>query len=276
MTIKNLVSTQWLHKHLQDEGLVVLYTQMDNPVTGVKETSPGSYIPGSVFFDFECVFCDRSSNWPHSIPSSEEFSKELAKLGVSKDNVVVVYDNKGVYSSPRVWWMLRSMGVDRVYVLNGGLPKWQKENLICEPSLKEGQPVEEKKLNYHLSFFITAEQILDKQDKLQVLDARSRGRFYGTAPEPRKGLRSGHIPGSYTLPFTDIINGTELKSFSELTDIFESLDIQDDEPLVFSCGSGVTACILALAASEIGYTNLSVYDGSWSEWGAREDLPVEL
>ncbi|MFT2090809.1 sulfurtransferase [Paraglaciecola sp. 2405UD69-4] len=276
MKNNNLVSTEWLQDHLVDENIVVLYTQMDNPVTGEKDTPPLGYIPNSVFFDFETVFCDTESKWPHTMLSETRFSQELGKLGLCSDCLVVVYDNKGIYSSPRVWWMLRSMGFEQVYVLDGGLPKWLKEGRDFHKSLSTRKPVKQVSVSQNSGFFISAENILKDHHSLQILDARSQGRFYGTAPEPREGLRSGHAPGAINLPFTDLVDGAELKSTAELTSIFESLNLALDEQLVFSCGSGVTACILALAASQVGYQNLVVYDGSWAEWGAREELPVVL
>lgn len=272
----NLVTSQWLKDNIHQPKLVVLYTQMDNPVTGENPSRPVAYIPHSIFFDFEKMFCNTASNLPHTMPSETRFTEGAQKLGIDNDSLIVIYDNKGIYCAPRVWWMLKSMGHHHVYVLDGGLPNWLRANMPTQPQLVATGKSGNFLAKYNSHYFISADNIIQQLTALSVVDARSTGRFKGTQAEPRHGLRSGHIPTSVNLPFTVCLEDTEFKSATKLKRIFSELGLTVDKYLVFSCGSGVTACILALAATEAGYTNIAVYDGSWSEWGARADLPVEL
>lgn len=272
----NMVNSQWLHEHIEQPNVVVLYTQMANPVTAEIDNSPVAYIPRSIFFDFENVFCETDSSLPHTMPSETNFTQSARNLGIDQDSVIVIYDNKGIYCAPRVWWMFKSMGHQHVYILNGGLPEWLAQNM---PAVS--QPISRSKrgnfnAKFDKNFFLSADEIIQQLANITLLDARSEGRFNGTQPEPRIGLRSGHIATSINLPFQQCLEGTVLRSSTQLKDIFSEYVLTQDRSLVFSCGSGVTACILALAATEAGYTKLAVYDGSWSEWGARLDLPVEL
>ena len=209
------------------------------------------------------------------MPNEKIFSEGAQKLGINHDSIIVIYDNKGIYCAPRVWWMFKSMGHPNVYVLNGGLPNWLSQNMPTVPQLVSARKSGGFQAKFNSKHFISADNIIVQLINITVLDARSAGRFNGTQAEPRIGLRSGHVPTSINLPFARCIEGSNLKSCAELKVIFSECLLSFDGFLVFSCGSGVTACILALAATEAGYTEMAVYDGSWSEWGARKDLPVE-
>jgi thiosulfate/3-mercaptopyruvate sulfurtransferase len=271
----NIVTSQWLEDNIDQPNLIVLYTQMDNPVTGKTDSNPVAYVPNSIFFDFENVFCDADAGLPHTMPSETSFTEYAQKLGIDNNSIIIIYDNKGIYCAPRVWWMFKSMGHPHVYILNGGLPNWLAQNMPTESQLILGRKYGDFNAKLYKKHFISANEIIHNLTDITLLDARSAGRFDGTQPEPRVGLRSGHIPTSINLPFQLCLKDTLLKSSQELKTVFAKWDLTVDRFLVFSCGSGVTACILALAATEAGYTRLAVYDGSWCEWGARLDLPVE-
>ncbi len=212
------------------------------------------------------------------LPNSEQFEQTARKLGINRKSTVVVYDAMGIFSSPRAWWMFKVMGHENVFVLDGGLIKWIETEYRTDtgymPVASEGDFCS----NYRPEKVFSAKMVLVNldNDKIQILDARSKARFYAEEPEPRKGLRGGHIPGSTSLPFSEVLDHGYFKNKPELTSLFESVLKQGTKQLLFTCGSGVTACILALAADECGYTDYVVYDGSWSEWGTSDFLPAEI
>jgi thiosulfate/3-mercaptopyruvate sulfurtransferase len=270
-----LVSVDWLAEHLHQPNLVVLDASLP-PIGKQDAPKETSKIPTAVFFDIENVFSDSHSHLPHTMLSPEEFTHKAQNLGIHQDSLIVVYDTVGVYSSPRAWWMFRAMGHQQVFVLNGGLPAWKQAELKCEPIdsttiRKSGNFI----ADYQSNLFKNAQDILTAlEDTSQlIIDARSEDRFLGKVAEPRAGLRRGHIPHAVNLPFSTIIEGNFMLDKSSLTHIYADL-VGEEKALVFSCGSGVTACILALGAEVAGYSTLSVYDGSWSEWGLPSDLPI--
>ncbi|WP_166422841.1 sulfurtransferase [Paraglaciecola sp. 20A4] len=271
-----LVSPFWLNQHIDDANLVLFMSTMNVITTGEPEAAPSGYIPHAQLFDFEHQVCDKTSSLPHTMPSPEVFQQEVRKLGVNNDSVVVIYDNQGVFSAPRVWWMFKCMGHKHVYVLNGGFPAWQKNGFTSDACLTNTTLLGDFISNYRADLIVGSEQVLaalSATDK-KVIDARSSERFFGKVEEPRAHLRSGHMPNACNLPFNHCVDKGKLINDSVIRKKFEALKISKNQTLIFSCGSGVTACVLALAAHEAGYEKLSVYDGSWSEWGADNGLPV--
>lgn len=259
-----LVTATWLAAHLGQPGLVVLDASLRNHSKGESQ------IPGSQTFDIDGNFSDKSSPLPHTLPSAEAFAREVRALGINRDDFIVVYDRAGIYSSPRARWMFRAMGHDAVAVLDGGFPAWERAGLPVEPRKDVTRPLGNFEARFRPQMVRNAEQVSRALNDPQqvVLDARSAGRFRGVEPEPRAGLRPGHMPNARNLPFTEVLSQGHLKPVDELKPLFLSLA---ESRLIFSCGSGVTACIIALAAEAAGCSDLAVYDGSWSEWG----LPAE-
>jgi thiosulfate/3-mercaptopyruvate sulfurtransferase len=264
----SLISVQFLKDNLQAQNLIILDASM-KPVGKVAASTVETdvYIPGSLRFDFDNEIRDHNTSLPHMMPSAEFFTEEVQRMGIHQDSAIVVYDRIGIYSSPRAWWMFRAMGHTQVAVLDGGLPAWIAAGFETVPQLREkpaqrgnfiAQPV--------AGAFVDADDVMNalNDTNYRVLDARSAGRFKGLEPEPREGLRPGHMPNAFNIPYTSMLENGMLKDNMSLRSMFEACK---NKKMIFSCGSGATACVLALAAEQAGYQDLSVYDGSWSEWG---------
>lgn len=275
---QSLVSTEWLGRHLQapDVRVVDASWHMPHLNRDAKAEFRAEHIPGAVYFDIDEI-ADTDNPLPHMLPSAEKFSSRCRKLGLGDGVRIVVYDSTGCTAASRVWWMFRVFGHEDVSVLDGGLPKWKAEERPIDnlPDLPR-----ERHLSARFNSFLVRdlEQMTANltSHREQVLDARSAGRFTGTDPEPRAGLRGGHIPGSLNLPYVDLLkpDGT-FKDADTLRSLFEGAGIDMKQPVVTSCGSGVTACVLALGLHLVGHRQTAVYDGSWTEWGGRQDTPVE-
>lgn len=275
---KTLVSTDWLAKHLRDPDLRVLDGSWFLPGSGrnPKAEYDAAHIPGARFFDIDEI-ADLRSELPHMAPPPEKFISRMRAMGVGDGHQVVVYDSMGIFSAARVWWTFRLMGKTDVAVLDGGFPKWQAEGREVEdmPPIVRDRHMTVSRQN-HLVKDVTQVAHAAKLAEAEIIDARSAARFRGEAPEPRPGLRSGHIPGSKNLPFAEVLNadGT-MKPPAALKAIFEAAGVDLTKPAITTCGSGVTAAVLSLALERIGHRNHALYDGSWAEWGMYDDLRVE-
>lgn len=275
---RTLVSTDWLARHLNDPDLRILDASWYLPDAGrnARAEYEAGHIPGARFFDIDEI-SDQRSALPHMAPPPEKFISRMRAMGVGDGHQVVVYDGAGLFSAARVWWLFRLMGKQDVAVLNGGLPKWQAEGRALEdmaPVLRD-RHITVSRQN-HLVRDVTQVAHAAKLGHAQVLDARAAARFAGEAPEPRPGLRAGHIPGALNLPFGQVLNadGT-MKDAAGLKAAFEAAGVDLSQPVITTCGSGVTASVLALALERLGHRDWSLYDGSWAEWGMYDDLPVE-
>jgi thiosulfate/3-mercaptopyruvate sulfurtransferase len=276
MPSRNLCTTAELAAELGDAGLGVIDASWHLPNTGRFGAAEYrvAHIPGAVFFDIDTI-ADVDQGLPHMLPKPEVLAKEMSALGLGDGMRFVVYDALGLYAAARVWWTLRAYGVEEVRILEGGLEKWRKEGRPVEAG--EGRPgprVFTPRLDE--SFVATLDEVRNAlaTGSAQVVDARPADRFRGDAPEPRPGLKCGHMPGSLNLPFVEIVEHGRLKPPDALKTAFAEHKVDLQKPIITSCGSGVTAAILALAVEEAGGRVEGLYDGSWAEWGGRDDCPV--
>lgn len=279
MESKWLVETEWLAARLDAPGLVVLDGSMHLPTAkrDAKAEYLEAHIPGALYFDINDI-ADETSSLPHMLPSAAKFASRVKAMGIGDGMRVIVYDSEGLYSAARVWWMFRIMGHDDVAVLNGGLKKWKAEGRPLEDGTPPPRGSRHFTARFHADLVRNADEVkaLIGSPTTQIIDARAAARFEGSVPEPRAGLRSGHIPSSRNVPFTTLLNadGT-LKSLDSLKKVFVDAGVDIDKPVVASCGSGVTAGVVAFALALLGRPDAAVYDGSWTEWGADPSLPIE-
>ena len=271
-----VISRDDLKARLGEPGLAIVDASWYLPAAGRngRDEYDAGHIPGAVFFDQDLI-ADKESGLPHTLPSPELFARHVGSMGITADETVVVYDGPGMFSAPRVWWMFRIMGVNNVLVLDGGFDGWKAANFpvtnevtkiaptLFTPSFNEAKVVD----------FAEMSEIVDGRSS-QIADARAAGRFTGRDAEPREGMRSGHMPGARNVPVGTLSEKGELKSLDSLREIFANAGIDLNKPVVTSCGSGVTAAVITLALTSLGHEDNRLYDGSWSEWGSRQDTPV--
>ncbi len=267
------VSADWLYYNLENEKLILLDVSLNKVVTSSKSEISNKQIPKARSFDLKEKFSDRESELPNTFPSTIQFENESRNLGISKSSTIVVYDDLGVYSSPRVWWMYKTMGHKNVYILDGGLPAWIECGYDVILKTKENNTnlhgsfiakIDKKKIK---NFKFIRENIENKN--ALVVDARSAGRFTGIEKDPRKNIQSGSIPNSINIPYQKVLRNGKYKSKEEIKEIFNQIGHHD---LVFTCGSGITACILLVACELVFENNTSIYDGSWTEWANGNNL----
>ena len=279
-----LVTPTWLATRLHDPNTIILDATL--PPVGVTPTIDtharylAKHIPGALFFDIE-ELSDHGTPLPHMLPTAEDFSRSMSALGVGNNMTIVVYEQEGVFSAPRAWWTLRTFGAQHVHILDGGLRAWTEAGFQTEANLPtESGPVHRTPGTFHATLDQEAVKNLSQiKEKIanhqQILDARSAARFNGTAPEPRPGISSGHMPGATSVPFTELVEDGRLKPVEKLRELFRAKQVDLEQPITTTCGSGVTAAVIALSLEVIGARDVSLYDGSWAEYAQQPDSIIE-
>ncbi|PKR91005.1 3-mercaptopyruvate sulfurtransferase [Pleomorphomonas diazotrophica] len=272
---RHFVTTDWLLRHIEDPDVIAVDGSWHMPAAGRSGRAEylAGHVPGAVFFDLDAI-ADTSSPLPHMLPTPDAFAAAVGALGIRDNQTIVIYDSVGLFSAARVWWSFRIMGARDVVLLDGGLPAW----IAAELPLEAGEPNRAPAV-FTPRFDPTAVRSFDEVKaalggEAQIVDARSAGRFHGREPEPRVGLRSGHMPGAINLPFGEAIEAGRLKSAADLRTLFAARAIDTNKPVIASCGSGVSAAVIALALDVVGARDVAIYDGSWTEWGGRSDASV--
>lgn len=271
--MNTIVSIEWLKQHLKDPDLILLDASLQTTSEGARPNSHLQTIPGTRYFDLKNSFSETNSPLPNTLPTEKQFEVNCQKLGIRRNSKIVVFDSLGIYSSPRVWWLFKVMGHQDISVLNGGFPEWERKGYPTELRTQKHYQLGDFKATLKTKNVKNYQDILNNLQKktFTIVDARSEGRFNGTESEPRKQLKSGHIPNSINIPYKDVLKNGKFKTELELKKIINQ-KLPKKETLVFSCGSGLTACIVMLACEMVSKKGIAIYDGSWTEWAELENL----